>query len=138
VMLTVGRMSTITAIAAELVTPPLLSVARAVYRCVPAATIVRDTMLGASVLVAWSVAPSKNSTLAIVPSLSEAVAAIVKLPGALNTALFGGAVMLTAGAVLTVTLTAAEVVVAPLLSVALAEYRQDRLTRLNLFQSVGP
>ena len=70
-----------------------------------------------------AVVPSKNCTLATVPgAVSLAVAVIGMLAPTAKVAPFTGAVMLTAGGALfaTVMLTAAEVVVAPELSVALA------------------
>jgi hypothetical protein len=60
------------------------------------------------------------------PSESLALALIVILAGAVNTALFAGPVTLTVGGALTMTLIGLEGVSAPLLSVALSdgEYRQ--------------
>src|SRR6266704_414004 len=95
------------------------------------------TLYGATFAVPMSVAPWKNSTLAMLPSESAAAAVSVILDdgrkyaflaGAVKltvapsgkTALLAGAVMLTVGAALTITLTAAEVVTTPLLSVARA------------------
>ena len=68
--------------------------------------------------VASRVVPLKNSTLAIVPSVSLALAARLMVPGAVTIALLAGAVSDTDGATLalTVMLTAAEVVVPPALS----------------------
>src|SRR6266567_3813988 len=120
VMLTVGTASTRIVTAAEVVLKPRLSVARAVSACVPAARLARVTLKGAAVAVPASVEPSKKSTLATVPSASEALAVIVTFAGGRKTALLAGAVRLTAGAVSTVTLTAVEVVAMPLLSVAVA------------------
>ncbi len=67
-----------------------------------------------------SVAPRKNSTLEMVPSESAAVAARAMVEPELKTALFAGAVRFTVGGALTLMLRAAEVAVAPVLSVAFA------------------
>lgn len=75
---------------------------------------------GAEVSVLRRVAPWKNSTLLIVPSESLAVASTVKLAGAVNTALFAGFEMLTAGRAFEINVIAVDVVTALLLSVALA------------------
>ena len=64
----------------------------------PAATLVQLKLNGAEVTVESNVEPWKNSTLLIVPSESLAVASIVMLAGAVNTALFDGFEMLTVGA----------------------------------------
>ncbi len=84
--------------------------------------MVQLKLYGAKVSVKSSVVPWKNSTLLMVPSESLAVASMVMLAGAVNTALFAGFEMLTVGSTLLLTLiaTALEVVTALLLSVALA------------------
>src|SRR5713101_2256127 len=105
---------------AEVVLTPRLSVARAVSVCVPAATLASVTPKGAAVTVPASVAPSKKSTLAMVPSESLAVAVTVIVAGAVNTALLAGPVIVAVGGVSTMILTAADVVLAPTSSVALA------------------
>ena len=66
--------------------------------------------------------PSKNWTFVTVPSRSLAVAAMIIVAGAVKDAAFVGLVMLTVGGELetTVTVTEAEVVVAPKLSDATA------------------
>ena len=64
----------------------------------PAATLVQLKLNGAAVSVESSVLPWKNSTLLMVPSESLAVASMVMLAGAVNTALFAGFEMLTVGA----------------------------------------
>ena len=46
------------------------------------------------------VVPWKNSTIAMLPSLSDALAATVILAGAVNVALFAGALSDTAGTIL--------------------------------------
>ena len=53
---------------------PRLSVARAVSTCVPAEALVQFAAHGAEVAVPTSVAPSKYSTLATLPSVSVALA----------------------------------------------------------------
>ena len=72
--------------------------------------------------VASRFAPSKNSTFAIVPSVSLALAVIGILAGATKVLLLAGLVILTVGGRfgLTVTPIALEVVLAPRLSVATA------------------
>src|SRR5712692_10027645 len=123
VMLTAGSRSTRMLTAAEVVLNPRLSVARTVSVCAPAATLARVTVkgaAGAAVAVPTSVAPSKKSTLATVPSASLAVAFTVMLAGAVKTALLAGPVIVTVGGTSTIILTAAEVVLAPRLSVARA------------------
>ena len=71
-----------------------------------------------------SVVPERNSTLAMVPSLSDALAAIAIVAGAVNVAPDAGAEIDTDGKVfgagLTVTEAAVEVVIDPSLSVARA------------------
>ncbi len=86
----------------------------------PEDTLVQLKLNGAEVSVLSRVVPWKNSTLLIVPSESLAVALIVKLAGAFETVLLAGLVMLTVGAVFTMTVTTFEVVMALRLSVALA------------------
>ena len=61
-----------------------------------------------------------NSTLLSVPSLSAATAVIVRFAGAMTKELLAGAVMLMVGGASTVTLTGADVAVAPPSSVATA------------------
>jgi len=79
---------------------------------------------GALVAVPNRVVPLKKSTLVTVPSLSLADAVIVIFAGAVKLAPLAGLVMLTVGGELggplTVIVTAADVVAAPALSVALA------------------
>src|SRR5712692_725419 len=122
VIVTVGGVSTIILTAAEVVLAPRLSVAIAVSVCAPAARLARATPKGAAVAVPTSVAPSKKSTLATLPSASPAVAVTVMLAGAMKTALLAGPVIVTVGGVSTIMiiLTAAEVVLNPTLSVAIA------------------
>ena len=68
----------VTDTAALVVAPPPLSVARAVSVCTPVVDGVQLTEYGAVVSAApIGVLPSKNCTLAIVPSLSLAVAVSV-------------------------------------------------------------
>ena len=65
----------VTVTAALVVAMPQLSVARAVSVCVPAADGVQLTEYGAlASALPMAVAPSKNTTLAMLPSLSDAVA----------------------------------------------------------------
>src|SRR5687768_15003354 len=80
---------------------PRSSVARAVNVCTPVVTGVQRTENGGSVSAAPSgVAPSKNCTLATVPSLSVAVAdSVIGVPG-FPVLLFAGAVSATAGGAL--------------------------------------
>ena len=70
------------------------------------------------------VVPLKNSTLAMVPSVSAALADMVKFAGADKVVPVAGAIMFTVGAIstgaFTLTEKVAEVAVRPLLSVALA------------------
>jgi len=66
------------------------------------------------------VAPLWNSTLAIEPSLSEALALTVNVAGAVRMALFAGAVMETLAGPFTVIETGSERSVSPLSLVALA------------------
>src|SRR6266704_4703252 len=77
------------------------------------------TLYGATFAVPMSVAPWKNSTLAMLPSESAAAAVSVILDDGRKYAFLAGAVKLTVGIALTITVTA-EVVTAPLLSVARA------------------
>src|SRR5882672_5622763 len=120
VIVTVGGVSTLILTAAEVALTPWLSVALAVNVCVPAARLARATPYGAAVAVPTSVPPSKKSTFATLPSASLAVAFTVMLAGAVKTALLAGLVIATVGGVSTLILTAAETVLAPPLSVALA------------------
>src|SRR5579862_2219446 len=77
-------------------------------------------LYGLVVLVPIDVAPAKNCTWLTVPSESLAVAdTVIGEPGA-NVAPLAGAVRLTVGALFTVIVTGADVVVAPRLSVATA------------------
>ncbi len=95
--------------------------ARAVSVCVPAARFESVVVKGpGATTLPTSVAPSRKSTLATVPSASAALAVTVTFVAGRKTALLAGAVMLTVGGVSTVILTAAEVVTAALLSVAFA------------------
>ncbi len=75
---------------------------------------------GDDVSVAASVPLRKNSTFATLPSVSEALAATARFSGATSVALPAGAVIAVAGGRLTTTVTAADVVAAPLSSVARA------------------
>ena len=90
----------------------------------PAETLGQLKVYGLLVAVPNSVVPLKNSTLVIVPSLSEAIAETVMFAGAVEVPLFAGAVRLTDGGTLangmTVMLRAPERVAVPELSVALA------------------
>src|SRR4051812_33796689 len=76
---------------------PALSVAFAVKECAPAARLV-VTEYGAVVENPSDVLASKNSTLAIVPELAEALAVIVIFVGPANVAPFAGSVIVTVGA----------------------------------------
>src|SRR2546426_1019390 len=116
---------TVTFTAADVAGAPRLSVATAVREYVPAGALLHEKPSGAVVASPSLVPPWKNSTLATLPSTSVAVAEIGMFAGAVNVAPLAGLVMLTAGGLfdrpgLTVMLTAADVVVAPRLSVALA------------------
>jgi len=109
---------------ADVVTAPALSVAFAVSVYVPAATFVHENVYGAEASEDTNVEPLKNSTLATVPSESAAFAESVMDAGAVYVALFDGAVNETVGAtfvggvtVVTETVTGADVVTAPVLSV---------------------
>ena len=62
----------------------------------------------------------KNCTFVTVPSLSAAVALSAIVAGAANEAFAAGAVRVTVGRLLTFTVTAGDVVTAPLSSVAFA------------------
>lgn len=127
VMLTVGGTlaTTVTLIGAETVVAPPLSVALAVrvYAVALAGTFGSVKVYGAVVSVPTTTPLRKNSTIVTVPgAVSLAFAVIRMLAGAVKVVLFAGAVMLTVGGALlpTVTLTAADVVTADWLSVALA------------------
>src|SRR5712691_10515795 len=82
VIATVGGVSTLILTAAETALAAPLSVALAVNVCVPAGRLARATPYGAAVAVPTSVPPSKKSTFATVPSLSEALALRETLAGA--------------------------------------------------------
>src|SRR2546422_527713 len=110
---------TVTFTAADVAVAPRLSVATAVREYVPAGALLHEKLKGAVVSSPSLVAPWKNSTLATLPS-SVAVAEIGNCAGAVKVAPLAGLVMLTAGGLLTVMFTAADVVVKPRLSVALA------------------
>src|SRR6266516_505420 len=101
-------------------TAPWLSVALAVGWYCPAGTLLQMTLYGAAVAVPMSVAPRKKSTLAMLPSESAAAAVSVILDPGVKYALLAGAVKLTVGNALRIKVTGAEVVMAPLLSVARA------------------
>ena len=77
-------------------------------------------LYGLAESVPIGVAPAKNCTWLTVPSESLAFADTVIAAPAANDAPLAGAVRLTVGAVLTVIVTGAEVVVPPRLSVATA------------------
>ena len=66
------------------------------------------------------VVPLKNSTVAIVPSPSVAVATRFTAAGAVKAAPTKGAVMMTVGSALTMIVTGALTLTAPVLSVAFA------------------
>ena len=85
-----------------------------------AATLVQLKLNGGVVSVFSRVLPWKNSTLLMVPSESLALASMVMLAGAVNTALFAGFAILTVGAAFEMTVIALEVVTRLPLSVALA------------------
>ena len=106
-----------------MVTPPKLSVARAVSVYVPAATPLQVKLYGAVVSSPSFVVPLKNSTLVTVPSASEAVAARFTVAGAVKVAPLLGCVSVTVGAALlalTVIVEARLVVTPPRSSVARA------------------
>jgi hypothetical protein len=115
---------TVTVAGDDVVASPMLSVAFAVIEYVPGGTADQLNVNGGLVTVWINVDPLKNSTLLIVPSGSEAVAASAIVAGAEKTAPLPGAVKETAGGwfagPVTVTVTGAEVVTAPSLSVATA------------------
>ena len=114
---------TVMAIAADVVTALRLSVAFAVKEYVPAGTLAQAKVKGPARSSPNLVVPWKNSTLAIVPSLSVAFAVIVTVDPVAKLALLTGVVRLMAGAMLallTVMAIAAEVVTALRLSVTFA------------------
>ena len=125
-MLTVGAtLGELTVILDDtlVVTPPRLSVARAVSVYVPAATPLQVKLYGAVVSSPSFVVPLKNSTLVTVPSASEAVAARFTVAGAVKVAPLLGCVSVTVGAALlelTVIAEARLVVTPPRSSVARA------------------
>src|SRR5438445_3563774 len=106
---------------AEVVERPRSSLDTAVSAWLPTP---RSTVMeyGVSLVSPRNVLPSKNETFVTVPSLSLAVAWMVTLVGAVMVVPFTGLALDTLGAVLlaTVTVTAAEVDVAPPLSEATA------------------
>ncbi len=83
---------------ADIVAAPLLSVAFAVRMYVPVTTLDHTHRYGAAIATPRFVGPLKNSTLAIVPSMSEAVASIAMLVGVVNAAPFVGLIIATLGA----------------------------------------
>src|SRR5258708_14007944 len=91
---------TVAAIAAEVVTALRLSVAFAVKEYVPAGTLAQAKVKGPARSSPNLVVPWKNSTLAIVPSLSVAFALIVTVDPVVKLALLAGLVKLTTGATL--------------------------------------
>jgi hypothetical protein len=109
VKLTVGAalLATVIGTAADVVTPPALSVALAVSEYEPAATLLHVTAYGELVDVPISVAPAKKSTLLIDPSESLALAMIEMVAGATNRALAAGLVTATFGKALATTTTLA-------------------------------
>jgi hypothetical protein len=113
------------ATAAEVVVAPSSSRATAVMEYAPAATFVHEIENGLDVSdpIDWPLA--KKFTAATVPSVSDALALIVIVAGAVNVAPLVGLVMATIGdallALLTVTVAVAELPVAPVSSVATAE-----------------
>jgi len=84
VKLTVGAalLATVIGTAAEVVTPPALSVALAVSEYDPAPTLLQVAVYGEFADVPISVAPAKKSTLLIDPSESLALAVIAMVAGA--------------------------------------------------------
>src|SRR5882762_7797398 len=126
VILTAGAtlgLLTVMAIAVDVVTALRLSVAFAVNEYVPAGTLAQAKVKGLARSSPNLVVPWKNSTLAMVPSLSVAVELIVIVEPVVKLALLTGVVILTAGAtlgVLTVMAIAVDVVTALRLSVAFA------------------
>src|SRR5712691_2862835 len=120
VSVTLGSEFTMTVTGAEVELAPWLSVSVAVSFRQPAAALLSVTLYGALVAAPTSFAPLWNSTFAIEPSLSEALAVTVKVAGAVRMALFPGAVMATPGKAFTVIETGSERSVSPLLFVALA------------------
>jgi len=126
VILTTGTtlgLLTVMAIAAEVVTALRLSVAFAVKEYIPAGTLAQAKVKGLVRSSPNLVVPWKNSTLAIVPSLSVAFALMVTVDPVVKLALLTGVVKLIAGATLalvTIMATAVDVVTALRLSVAFA------------------
>ena len=91
----------VTVTAALVAALPQLSVARAVSVCVPAADGVQFTEYGAlASALPMAVAPSKNTTLAMLPSLSDAVAVRVIGVPTVPLLLLAGAMSATEGALL--------------------------------------
>src|SRR6266850_3355163 len=90
---TLGREFTMTVTGDEVELAPRLSIAVAVRLRTPAAASLRVTLYGALVAVPMRVAPLWNSTFAIEPSVSEALAATVNVAGAVRRVLFPGAVI---------------------------------------------
>jgi hypothetical protein len=116
----VGIAFEMTVTGVEVVVTPRLSVAFAVILYVPAATPTQLYVYGDEVIVESNVAPLKNSTLAIVPSLSTAAAIRFMVAGAEKIAPELGAVMDTVGAAFEMSVIGAEVAAAPRVSVTLA------------------
>src|SRR5687768_12307180 len=107
----------------DVFTAAWLSVAFAVRMYVPAGTLLHTNVWGLVRSSPSFVVPVKNSTLLTVPSLSVAFALMVTVFPVVKVALLTGLVMLTEGAAfaaLTVMVTAADVLMPALLSIALA------------------
>src|SRR4051794_16451396 len=106
------------------VAEPALSVATTVSTCVPAGTFLQLYEYGAGASWPRTVVPSRNSTLATLPSASAALALTVTVGFHSNTAPSAGAVIVAVGGVFVVALTVivagALVVVKPSWSVARA------------------
>ena len=103
VILTAGAtlgLLTVMAIAVDVVTALRLSVAFAVKEYVPAGTLAQAKVKGPARSSPNLVVPWKNSTLAIVPSLSVAFALMATVDPVAKLALFAGLVKLMAGATL--------------------------------------
>src|SRR4051794_24316511 len=99
---------TVMVAAALVAVNPASSVARAVSVYMPAATPLHVNAYGAVVSSPSLVAPLKNSTLATVPSASEALAARFTVVGAVKVARAAGCVSVTVGDDFTVNIVATE------------------------------
>lgn len=107
-------------IAVEVAAAPRLSDATAVIVCEPTPTLLQITEYGDDIDDPSDVLPLKYSTLVMLPSLSDALAVKLKLPGANALAPLVGDVILTVGNEFEITVIGADVDVAPRLSVATA------------------